>query len=90
MFGHSYAGNKESSVLSAAISTETYNRIYLQRADITEKVSFLPRRCYHSNKTLWFKKSYKTQALMFLSDELKLVTRWYDKSELTMITLKGD
>jgi len=80
VFGANYTG---------IVSKNTYDDGYLQRATITEKVSLLPRRCYHSKKTLWFKKAYKAKATMYMlpNQYPKVITRWFDKSELLLLKL---
>ena len=83
MFGYNYSGT---------IEVEKYNRIYLEKAEVTEKLSLLPRRCYHSKKMLWFKKAYKAKATMNMlpNQYPKVITRWFDKEELMMIQLRGN
>ncbi len=83
MFGYNFSGT---------VDVKKYDRVFFENATIREVLCFFPRRCYHSNRTLWFKKAYKAETTMYMLPNRypKIITRWFDKDELAMIKLQDD
>lgn len=54
------------------------------------KFAFLPKRCYISNKRIWFKNAYKQTAMWTGPGDPVFEHRWYDRSEFLIAKLKGD
>jgi len=55
----------------------------------TLEFSFLPRRCFYSNKTLWFKYSYRLTAMWTGPGTPVFEDRWIDKNEYLLKKIKG-
>lgn len=53
------------------------------------KISFWPRRCYYSNKLLWFKFAYKGTAMWTGPGEPVFEHRWIDKNQYLLEKVKG-
>jgi hypothetical protein len=52
------------------------------------KFCLWPRRCYISGKRLWLKKAYKETAMWTGPGDPVYESRWYDRYEFIMLTLK--
>jgi hypothetical protein len=54
-----------------------------------QKVSILPRRCYYTNKSLWFKKSFKGTAMLTGPGDPIFEDRWVHPKEYLFLKIKG-
>lgn len=54
------------------------------------KFSWLPRQCYQTGKSLWFKRAYRRSAVWKGSRSLIWKYRWYDKHEYFILKLRGE
>jgi hypothetical protein len=78
MFGHAYRGSDEMNSI-----------MWFKNAEIKLKFCFLPKRCYDTNKLLWFKYAYRTRNTWRVEDTLLIHDdRWYTKNEFVMMRLK--
>ena len=54
------------------------------------KISLWPRKCYYSNKSLWFRTSYKVVAMWTGPGEPVFESRWIDANEYLIKAIKGE
>lgn len=55
----------------------------------SKKFSLLPRRCFYSNKLIWFKFAYEGVAMITGPGEPVVITRWISKDEFLFAKLRG-
>ena len=78
MFGNSYRGSDEMNIF-----------MWLKNAEVKLKFCFLPRKCYDTDKQLWFKYAYRTRNTWRVEDNMFLHhDRWYSKDEFLIMRLK--
>ena len=53
------------------------------------KLAILPKRCYLSDKLIWFKFGYMQYAIWTGPGSDYYESRWYDKNEFLIAKLKG-
>ena len=64
--------------------------VFRQRCVGTElKFALLPRRCFLSNKQLWFRRAYCQTAMWTGPGDPAFEHRWYDPREFLIAKLKG-
>jgi len=51
--------------------------------------SFIPRRCYFSNKLIWMKRGYRGVAMWTGPGEPAFDIRWVDRNEYLFAKIKG-
>jgi len=56
----------------------------------TETISWLPRRCYESNRVLWLRKAIRRSAMWTGPGEPAWEHRWYHKHEYLKLKIKGE
>lgn len=54
------------------------------------KFALFPKKCYLSNKLIWFKLGYKQTAMWTGPGDPAFEYRWYDKDEFLIAKLKGE
>lgn len=78
MFGTSYSSFDEMNTF-----------IWFKNAEIKLKFCFLPRKCFETDKTLWFKYAYRTRNSWRVEDNLFIHDdRWYSRNEFIIMRLK--
>lgn len=78
MFGQSYRG-----------SDDMNDATWLKRAYTKLVFCVWPRRCFITDKLLWFTYAYRaTRAFSGVADTI-YEDRWYDKNEFLILRLKG-
>ncbi len=51
--------------------------------------SLWPRRCFYSNKSLWFKRAYKGTSILTGPGDALFEYRWVDPKEYLFLKIKG-
>jgi hypothetical protein len=51
--------------------------------------SILPRRCYYTNKSLWFRRAYKGTSVLTGPGDPIFDYRWVDAKEYLFLKIKG-
>ena len=54
-----------------------------------KKISWLPRKCFYTNKSLWFKRAYMGTAMLTGPGDTLFEHRWVDQKEYLFLRLKG-
>jgi hypothetical protein len=62
---------------------------FYQRALWTNEFALWPRRCYISNKRIWFKKAWRGEAVWHGPDLPVSEVHWHDPKEHLMWVLQG-
>jgi hypothetical protein len=52
--------------------------------------SLLPRKCFYSNKSLWFKRAYKGTSMLIGPGDTIFEYRWVDPKEYLFLKIKGN
>lgn len=55
-----------------------------------QKLSVWPRRCYYSNKLLWFKQAYMGTSVLTGPGDPIFEYRWVDPKQYLFLKIKGD
>lgn len=50
----------------------------------------LPRRCFYTNRSLWFKQAYMGVSMLTGPGEPIFDYRWVDSKEFLLLTIKGE
>lgn len=78
MMGYGYRGNDEMNIF-----------MWLKNAEVKLKFCLLPRKCYKTDKHLWFKYAYRTRNTWRVEDNMLIHDdRWYSKDEFLIMRLK--
>ena len=78
MFGYSYSGSDEKNIF-----------IWLKNAEVKLKFCFLPKKCFNTDKLLWFKYAYRTRNTYRVENDILLHDdRWYSTNEFIIMRLK--
>lgn len=55
-----------------------------------QKWSLWPRKCFYSNKSLWFKRAYKGTSMLTGPGEPIFEYRWVDSKQFLFLKIKGE
>ncbi len=53
------------------------------------KVSFLPRRCFYTNKLIWLKSAYRGLSFITGPGETLFEERWVDSKQYLLLKISG-
>lgn len=53
------------------------------------KWCLLPRRCFYSNKLLWFKRAHRGMSILTGPGDCLFDYRWVDSKEFLLLKIKG-
>lgn len=53
------------------------------------KISFLPRKCFYTNKSIWLKSAYRGTAILTGPGDSLFEYRWVDSKEYLFLKIKG-
>jgi hypothetical protein len=53
------------------------------------KYSLIPRKCYYTGKSIWFKLAYQGTAMITGPGEPVFETRWCDREQYLFLKIKG-
>lgn len=64
---------------------------HFKRRCIESKIKFsvLPRKCFYTNKSIWFKRAYRMTAMITGPGEPIFEDRWVDSKEYIFLKIKG-
>jgi len=72
------------------IYSETSNESFKRRCiGWQRKFSLLPRRCYYTDKSIWFKRGYKGTEMICGPGEPVFQHRWVHPDEYLFLKIKG-
>lgn len=54
-----------------------------------QQISFLPRKCFYSNKSLWLKRAYKGTSMLTGPGDPIFDYRWVDRKEYLLLQIGG-
>jgi hypothetical protein len=88
MFGHNYNDHRASLGYSVR-STKEMDQAFHARAEWALEFSWWPHRCDATGRIIWLQLAYRGRAVWSGPGSDAVETRWHDRHEHLIYTLKG-